>query len=67
MTTSSAGQAQSLNDVPVPHEVHEVGHSVNSKLRWTGSAWEPAGAEGVASVPTPRQHEDVPVAVDPRK
>ena len=61
--TQKSGQAQSLNDGPVPHDVHEVGHAVNGK-RWNGSAWELAGAEGVASVPAPRQHDDAPLVVD---
>jgi hypothetical protein len=61
--TQNTGQAQSLDVAPAPHEVHEVGHAVKGK-RWNGSTWELAGAEGVASVPEPRQHDDAPVVVD---
>ena len=57
-----------LNDRPVPRmEQHEVGHAFDGQ-RWNGSAWEPAGAEGVASVPAPRRHHDPePVVMYPGK
>ncbi len=56
------------NDRSVPRkEQPEVGHSVDGQ-RWNGSAWEPAGAEGVASIPSPRHHHvAAPVVTYPRR
>jgi len=57
-----------LTDRRVPRkEQPEVGHTVDGQ-RWNGSAWEPAGAEGVASIPSPRHHPDAaPVVMYPSK
>jgi hypothetical protein len=60
-----------VNDRSVPrNEHHEIGHAVDGQ-RWNGSAWEPAGAEGVASIPPPRQphhhHVAAPEVMYPRR
>jgi hypothetical protein len=60
-----------VNDKSVPRkERPEVGHAVDGQ-RWNGSAWEPAGAEGVASIPSPRQprhhHVAAPIVTYPRR
>jgi hypothetical protein len=60
--TQSTGRSESLSDRPKPREVREVGDVANGQ-RWNGATWEPAGTEGVASVPAPRHHHGAAAAV----
>ena len=62
------GSKQSIDVMPRAHKAGwAVGDVINGR-RWYGSAWEFAGAEGVASVPAPRQHrEAAPVVMNPRR
>ena len=65
--TQNTGKVQSLNVMPSPREKYAVSEVVNGQ-RWNGSTWEPAGAEGVASIPTPRQSQDAAsVVMYPRR
>jgi hypothetical protein len=59
---------QSVTVMPRAREARSaVGDVVNGR-RWNGSAWESAGAEGVASVLAARQHlEAAPVVMNPRR
>jgi hypothetical protein len=60
--TKNAGKVPSLNARPSPREKYAVSQVVDGQ-RWNGSTWEPAGAEGVASIPTPRHPQDAALVV----